>query len=58
MVSGLVRIERHPNGRRLRLAGRRVHHWHAGLALSVLGARMLWRDRYDLMDAVLRVENP
>ena len=55
MRYALIEIERHRQGPRLRVVGARVHHWHVGAALLVLGARLVWRDRFDLLDAALGV---
>lgn len=48
LVVSAVRIENHPNGRRLWLFGVRWHHWTAGALLLATGARLIWRDRADL----------
>ena len=60
-MSWLVCVERHRRGPRLRVLGHRVHHWHCGIALLAIGARLVWarlvwRDRGDLLDAVLDVD--
>lgn len=45
----VVRVDRSwPQGPRLFVAGQRIHHFHAGLALIGLGARLVWRDRRDI----------
>ena len=32
----MIRLERHPLGPRLHVAGRRLHEWHAGVLLGLL----------------------
>jgi hypothetical protein len=43
-----IRIERHPSGMRLFLAGLRFHHGLTGCLLALTGLFLAWHDRKDL----------
>lgn len=50
----LIRVEKHPLGRRLHVGPWRIHHWHAGGSLIVLGGWWIYRDRQDVSEAFRR----
>ena len=47
-VRSIIRIERHPLGARVRIGRWRIHHWHSGVSLIVLGGWWIYRDREDI----------
>ena len=53
-----VRVEAHPNGRRLHVGRYRIHHYHSGAALIVLGSWWIYKDRADLKLSARGLPNP
>ena len=49
-----IRYEQHPLGRRCFVFGKRVHHFWPGLLLAGVGAYLVWDDRRDFWDFVIR----
>lgn len=43
----MVQISKHPTGPQLTILGKRVHHFHFGLAALALGAYLIVSDKRD-----------